>query len=726
MKTKNILKIGIFSIVVFALLISPILKFTTPEANADENDQTCESQGGYCEANKISCKSGYVQDNSLICPSGVGKPKCCIPDPDAGTTQVGQHGLHTVKVTLQEKNAEEICNISANDWINKCMDDGTNKFVCEMQGFFVKQWCFIVKGVLEGFGKMFAGIINLEIDWILKALKPDTYGGFINNPGVQTIWTMLRNIVNALLVLGFIGIAIATIVGYKKYAWKQILWKLIIVALLVNFSLVIAGMIVDISNYLTGYFLSISQENNESIAPRIMEGYGYVATTTPGIIGQYDPPSIFGVDKYKTTGIISDEDPEKEVKSYSLRLGNFFIISFIMILVGGFAVIALLAIFLTIIVRNLLIIILLGLSPIVFAAWIFPDTEKYWKMWWSNFLKWCFFPVIFAFTLYLALTVMNKMPSIGTESPMAATIIQMVLFSMFLVGGLIFSLQGGGAASQLVMKQATKAGAAAGAFIGYKALKGVTGSETWRKAQEKLESSKFAPTHDIGVWMSRQPGKIRATELKQIEEDYKGRGPDQIRADMEVHKGDRGRIAVGLNALIEKNKLETEKDTKFLQIAQNQPNLNVPGLKKAHPELYVKFFTTFEDMNKELTQIRKSMPGISDNEARKRVEINLISKRVRESSPETIKSGNWDNILGRLEKMGTQYSDQFFHSLLDKNVPPEGFAAMIRPMNTEKQTKWVQEFVESVQRKIGPQKDAKDYLRNKRFNRNPFFRELLR
>jgi len=531
---------------------------------------------------------------------------------------------------------------------------------------------------------------------------------------------MLRNIVNALLVLGLIGIAIATIVGYKKYAWKQILWKLIIVALLINFSLVISGIIVDISNYLSGYFLHAAQGENESLAPRIFKGFGY---TEKG--GQLEPPNLFSEKKYEVAAIQGDKD-FKATEGYNLRLGNFFIISFVMILVGGFAIIALLAIYLTIIFRAFLIIMLLGISPVVFAAWIFPDTEKYWKMWWQQFIKWCFFPVSFAFILYLAITVMNNM-KFGTEGSMTTTIIQMVLFSMFLVGGLIFSLQSGGAVSQLVMKQATKAGAVAGAFVGHKALKGVTGSETWRKAQKRLEDSKFAPTHDIGVWMSRQPGKIRAAELKQIEEDYKGRSPDQIRTNMEAHKIDRGRMALGVNTLTEKGSLDYKKDDKFIEIAKNQPNLNVSGIKKNHPELYAKYFTKPEDMNKAIEQMKQKLHGISHDEAKNRVITNLMAEQLLKSSPDDIKSGNWENILERLEEKGPQHTNRFFYTLLDKNLPAGNFAAMLRSTNDiEKQTKWAQKLVKSVQDKIhGNEETVKQELKRRKYDKNRFLAEFL-
>ena len=732
MKTKNILKVGIFSIVVFALLISPVLKSNIPQVRAASE---CEEQEGVCispRATSCNALEGDYIESSLSCVGVSGKTQCCIENPTPGQTTI-RHGAQTINVRLPEERPEGICKKTFEDGMAECAARygwGLDSLGCEIRVVIADMWCVATKGILEGLGKMFTGLIDLEIEWILNALDPETYGGFATNAGVIAIWTMLRNIVNSLLVLGLIGIAIATILGYKKYAWKQILWKLILVALLVNFSLVISGIIVDTSNYLAGYFLSMSQENG-STAPRIMESFGYTASTTPDT---YNPPSIFSDDKYEIPAIAGAEEAD-EVENYSLHFGNFFIISFVMILVGGFSVIALLSIFLTVIIRNFLLIILLGLSPIVFAAWIFPGTEKYWKMWWDNFLKWCSFPIIFAFTLYLGLTAMtaiNEIGPIGADS-MAVTIIRMALFSMFLVGGLIFSLQSGGAVSQTIIKQTSKIGAAAGAFIGYKALKGATGSETYRKAQEKFEGSKFAPLHDIGVWMSRQPGKIRANELKQITEDYKNRTPDQIRADRRAHKNDKARAAVAINELIERKKVNYEKDSEFINIAKNQSNLNVPGLKKAHPELYVDYFTKPEDMEKEIRKVQLTAPhAMKLDEVKNRARINLITKRVKEADSDAIKSGNWDNVLERLEQQGisenkgAQYIDRFFESLWKENVVPEGYAAMFRSMDIEKQTKWAQEFINSIGRITNKKpKEVVNELSKKNFYRNRFLTELL-
>lgn len=565
MKTKNILKIGIFSIALFALLISPVLKNNILQVRADGPDTD----------NSTSDQADAFQTISDIWGMGSG-------------FEVTTEKLIT---SLKEERANDICKqISYDDVINRCAAEkpgnvAYRETICKVKASLARTQCEFVIGILEGLGAMFGGIINSEIEWILNALNPATYGGIIND-GVEAIWTVLRNIVNAILVLGLIGIAIATILGYEKYAWKQILWKLILVALLVNFSLVIAGTVVDASNYLTGYFLSISQENG-SIAPRIMSGYGYkkIAGTT----NEYTSPNLFGDDKYKSTQINQDEVEKKGVDKFTVGLGNAFIIAFIMILTGGFAVIALLAIYLTIIIRNIFLIMLLGLSSIAFAAWIFPDTEKYWKMWWEQFIKWCFFPVIFAFMLYLGLTVMDAMPAFDPNSSMAVAIIYMTLFSMFLVGGLIFSLQSGGAVSKYVMQQSSKIGAAAGAFVSKKTTEAVKESPTYKKAGKFL--TKVPLLGGVGQEMMVAGEKAKATRVKEHEKnlenlslgDLKELEKAPLPSPLEKNAYER-RIAL-TNKLADMGELGKE-SVEFIKMHRDDSRLNVNAITKAIPHYF--------------------------------------------------------------------------------------------------------------------------------------------
>ena len=120
------------------------------------------------------------------------------------------------------------------------------------------------------------------------------------------------------------------------------------------------------------------------------------------------------------------------------------------------------------------------------------------------------------------------------------------------------------------------------------------------------------------------------------------------------------------------------------------------------------------------------------DEAKNRARINLITKRVKEADSDAIKSGNWDNVLERLEQQGisenkgAQYIDRFFQSLWEENVVPEGYAAMFRSMDIEKQRKWAQEFVNSIGRITNKKpKEVVSELDKKNFYRNRFLTELL-
>ena len=681
MKTKNILKIGVFSIVILSLLISPILNLHPQKASAG---------GGIVE------ELGYQSWKEILAR---------VPETQAEKWCDAIYG---------EEEWKEVPFVTKNWWSHK--------------------FCVIQLSVIEGIGAAMFGLTQSLIGYILWALNPVTYGGFVKNIAVQGIWSVLRNFMNLALVLILVFIAIATILGIKKYRWQETLWKLVIVALLINFSLIIPGIILDTSHFITYTFLNLARIDDLDITDSMMKG---LASEELARAGKYQLPMI---DNIIATYDSSTKETSVEATGWGLGIGKSLIVAILLLLIGIFVVIALVAIFFTMIFRAFMIIALLCVAPIAFAAWILPDTEKYWKMWWQQFIKWCTYPILFALMLYIGIYIMTgiKLGTAGLAKEdikigLITTVVQMILFSMFLVGGLIFSIQGGGAVAQFVMKQGSKVRAKVRAFVGYKALKGVTGSESYRKAHNFLEKSKFAPLHEIGVWMGRQPEKIRSAELKQIQEDYKKRNEDQIRHDMEMHKNDRARVATGLNELIERKKINYAKDSEFINIARNHPALNVPELKKAHPGLYTDYFTTPVEMQKAIKQAQLKAPRIIPLDVTKELaKIDLIAERVKGAGSEAIKSGNWNDILeelekkGKLKNIGTGYTDYFFRSLWDANVPPESYAAMLGPMDVGKQRKWAQEFLEYAKRRIkGNTTAAIAELKKRRFDKNRFMNQLL-
>ena len=572
--------------------------------------------------------------------------------------------------------------------------------------------CLFQKGIVEGTGKLISGTINSLISLILWAFNPATYGGFVENSSVKAIWEALRDFMNLALVLILVFIAIATILGIKKYRWQETLWKLIIVALLINFSLIIPGVILDVSHFVAFTFLNSAKLDNDNIATSMMK--------------TYRTEEISGEEKYALTFI--DDASQDDIKGWTYSWGNFFLTMTALIILGLFAIISLLAIFITMIARSAFIIILLCLAPIAFAAWILPDTAKYWQLWWNQFIKWCTFPVVFALMLYMGLFILNTVNQVdlsqaGDKANIITMFIQIILFSMFLVGGLIFSVQSGGAVAQTVQKQGNKLALGAGALLGTRALKGVTSSSTWKRTQETLEKSRITPVHDLGVGMGEMPGKIRAAELKRFEDYYKHAPDDHIRRDLQAHKRDKARVAIGLNQLIERKKIDY-KDLGLINIARDQSSLKISGIKKVSPELYFEHLTKPEDMKNAIEKVKASYPGIPEEKAKDRAITELLAEQVLKSSADNIKDGNWENVFKKLTEK--EESNKFFENLLKKDLPASKLAAMINSIDdTDKQKDFVEGVINSIMEfNVGSTRsDALEYLKNNpQYRRNPVIR----
>ena len=66
---------------------------------------------------------------------------------------------------------------------------------------------------------------------------------------VETAWTAFRDIANILIIGIFTFIAISIILGLKEYGQKKMIAHVLIIAVLINFSLLFTKMIIDGSNY---------------------------------------------------------------------------------------------------------------------------------------------------------------------------------------------------------------------------------------------------------------------------------------------------------------------------------------------------------------------------------------------------------------------------------------------------------------------------------------------
>ena len=85
------------------------------------------------------------------------------------------------------------------------------------------------------------------------------------------------------------------------------------------------------------------------------------------------------------------------------------------IVLSGLAAIVLITLAVLLLVRYVALGILLILLPLAWLTWIFPSFKSNFSKWWSEFIKWAFFPPLALFFVYLAFVTAVKGTASGQQ-----------------------------------------------------------------------------------------------------------------------------------------------------------------------------------------------------------------------------------------------------------------------------------------------------------------------
>ncbi len=181
-------------------------------------------------------------------------------------------------------------------------------------------------------------------------------------------WAMVKGWANILIVLGFLGVALAFILNLDQY--KKLLVPLLIVAVLINFSVVFVGLMIDASNIVMKQFTGQSDAEGNII--------------------------------YTLNQSWNDTLKDFPINNISDAF-KFFGLSLSLALVYLVLAITLLALAVIFIERFVMLGILFVFSPLAFVFYVFPlqKTKEVFGWWWQNFLKWCFVGVIGVFFVHI-------------------------------------------------------------------------------------------------------------------------------------------------------------------------------------------------------------------------------------------------------------------------------------------------------------------------------------
>ncbi|MFA5368931.1 MAG: hypothetical protein WC303_02900 [Candidatus Paceibacterota bacterium] len=287
-------------------------------------------------------------------------------------------------------------------------------------------------------------ILNVALDVLNWVASGDflvvSFTG-VDNVVVTTGWTFVRNLANVVLIFGLVLIALSIILGYQETKAKKMLVDFVLIAVLINFTPVICGLVIDAAKIIMDLLLS------------------------GGV-----PPD------FATLMATKMNDSSGADFATFVVLAGFCLFSAVVYFL--FALLFL--------VRIAMLWILIILSPIAFATKVLPQSKYImrifpsicqWDEWWNNFLQWTFIGIPAAGAIWLSNLVMfeiamhpNSIMSVPGGNFLSGALGMLLSYALpfiILVVGFFATLDQGGAAGSTLKGIAGKViGAGKSAAIG--------------------------------------------------------------------------------------------------------------------------------------------------------------------------------------------------------------------------------------------------------------------
>lgn len=306
--------------------------------------------------NGLDLGSLCLQDGNF--PLCKADPATCAKDPDnAGCKEIANNATDSGEDEKAGEQAECMKKSGAFGWL-----------ICPMM--------FGLRDTADGiFQKSVTPLLVVHTS-IVKDLA-DTRG---QGSTLYQAWSFFRNVANIMFVIAMLFVIFSQITGFgiDNYGIKKILPKLIITAIIVNFSYVICGIIVDVSNIagdaLRGIFEGIADgTTGTSDRGNITSGVVQIVASLVNAIAPVAATGAAagGITYLVVTGITASAS------------GSFLAFIFPILSIAGAAALAGLFAMLMLGLRQSLIIIMIAISPIAFVLYAIPNTNALFKRWFS-------------------------------------------------------------------------------------------------------------------------------------------------------------------------------------------------------------------------------------------------------------------------------------------------------------------------------------------------------
>lgn len=255
-------------------------------------------------------------------------------------------------------------------------------------------------GVLLYFAaKCFDFMVNITVVHFADFISTKTGVGL----AIDAIWRIGRDISNMFFIFLIVASAIGTILDVGKMSIKNNLAKILIVAVLINFSLPVTRVIIDASNIMaTEFYTALGLEQTQSF--------------TTFIVRSFAPPPGMGIScalgNMGNTPSAADSErckPKPGELDYLTIIGNM-VGAILVMFALAFTFFAGTALFF---MRVVSLIFVMALSSLAFLTQLVPRTESYYGKWWGSLLDNSLFAPVYLFLLYFVFRIMMQ---VGTAT----------------------------------------------------------------------------------------------------------------------------------------------------------------------------------------------------------------------------------------------------------------------------------------------------------------------
>jgi len=473
-----------------------------------------------------------------------------------------------------------------------------------------------------------------------------------DNPLIREGWGMVRDLANMVIVLGFVVVGVATALRVKEYEAKKVLLPLIITALLINFSRLICGIVIDAANIAMEHFFTGGT----------ME-MGFINTLS-GLL-KTPPP-----------------DDAAEALQSAISLAFFNSVVFVVFLLYAFLFA----------LRYVALWTLVILAPLAFVFRVFSFTRTYYNVWLKQFIMWSFVGVPAAFFFFLG----NLLAKEGTGGSLGVGIAQFFVPSLLLLVGFFVSLQTGAIGAKAAV------GAGKAVFKGSGKVAGGLVRRT--KTGQKVSQASSRLQERVGL---KPVGSFEADRAKRIAESRKrvAQAPEEVRRRTlrrKLASSPEDRVAA-FESLAKEGKLSES------EVRRYAPDLKEMGLKTKEIKQAMPTLAPSLDTDRVRHWESQTNPATGNNYTTAEAEQQVIRETLADQSPQQVRKNirsealkdprillalDEDQIKGF--RRGSHSQKQVLHDLVTSPTERRRLAREIRELRRQGRTAEARELRDKI------------------------------